>query len=370
VTLEVQFVELAPRVYNIPSIIWHKGEAQVKAVRLIEVGQPLEAQDIPIPPVGPRDVLVRVKAAGICHSDAHYRAGVSPVNPLPLTLGHEVSGVVEQVGPEVTNVKAGDRVCLHYMVTCGDCTYCSLGSEQFCTSGQMLGKNRDGGYAEYISVPARNAFPLPDEIPFAHGAIMMCSSATSFHALRKGRVRAGETVAVFGVGGLGMSGVQLARAFGALNVYAVDINADKLRMAEGFGAIPVNAAETDPVAEIKRLTDGRGVDVALELIGLPLAARQAVESLAIFGRVVMVGLTDQTIEVDPYRELICREAELIGAADHLAHELPTLIELARRGVLDLSDVVTGTVPLDADAVNETMDRLERFGGDVRVVITP
>ena len=342
----------------------------MRAVRLIKPGQPLEMQEIPIPQFGSRDVLVRVKAAGICHSDAHYRAGVSPVYPLPLTLGHEVAGVVEQVGSEVTDVSVGDRVCLHYMVTCGDCLYCSLGSEQFCTSGQMLGKNRDGGYAEYISLPARNAFPLPDEIPFEHGAIMMCSSATSFHALRKGRVEAGETVAVFGVGGLGTSAVQLARAFGALDVYAVDINADKLKMAERFGAIPVNGAETDPVAEIKRLTGGRGVDVALELIGLPLTVRQCVESLAVFGRAVMVGLTDETTEIETYRELICREAELIGSADHLAHELPTLIELTRQGTLDLSDVVTGTVPLDASAINEAMDRLERFGGDVRVVITP
>lgn len=342
----------------------------MKAVRLIKPGQPVEMQEIPTPQIGPRDVLVRVKAAGICHSDVHYRAGVSPAGPLPLTLGHEIAGVIEQVGSGVTNVSVGNRVCLHYMVTCGDCIYCSRGSEQFCTSGQMLGKNRDGGYAEYISIPARNAFPLPDEIPFEHGAIMMCSSATSFHALRKGRLEAGETVAVFGIGGLGTSAVQLARAFGALDVYAVDINADKLKMAERFGAIPVNAAETDPVAEIKRLTDGRGVDVALELIGLPLTVRQSIESLAVFGRAVVVGLSDKTVEIAPYRELICREAEVIGSADHLAHELPTLIELTRRGTLDLSDVVTGTVPLDADAINETMGRLERFGGDVRVVITP
>jgi 2-desacetyl-2-hydroxyethyl bacteriochlorophyllide A dehydrogenase len=342
----------------------------MKAVRLIQPNQPLEAQEVPVPGIGVGDVLVRVRAAGICHSDVHYRAGVSPAGPLPLTLGHEVAGVVEQVGPEVTGLGIGDRVCLHYMVTCGDCVYCSMGSEQFCTSGQMLGKNRDGGYAEYISVPARNAFPLPDEVPFEQGAIMMCSSATSFHALRKGRLEAGETIAVFGVGGLGMSAVQLARAFGALDVFAVDINVDKLKVAKGFGTIPINAAEVDPVVEIKRLTEGRGVDVALELIGLPLTCRQAVESLAVFGRAVMVGLTDKTVEVNTYRELICREAELVGSADHLARELPTLIELARRGTLDLSGVVTGTVSLDADAVNETMDRLDRFGGDVRVVITP
>jgi propanol-preferring alcohol dehydrogenase len=327
-------------------------------------------QEVDMPRVGSKDVLVRVKAAGVCHSDVHYRAGVSPVRPLPLTLGHEVAGIVAQVGPDVADSSVGDRVCLHYMVTCGDCLYCSQGNEQFCTSGLMLGKYRDGGYAEYISVPARNVFRLPDEIPFEHGAILMCSSATSFHALRKGRLSPGETVAVFGVGGLGASALQLARALAALDVYAVDINADKLIMAERFGAIPINATETDPVAEIQRLTGGRGVDVALELIGLPLTMRQAIESLAVFGRAVMVGLGDEPVEVEPYRELICREAEIIGSSDHLAQELPALIELARRGALDLSGVVTGTLPLDAGSINQTMDRLERFGGDVRVVISP
>jgi 2-desacetyl-2-hydroxyethyl bacteriochlorophyllide A dehydrogenase len=341
----------------------------MKAARLIQPGRPLEMQDIPVPAVGPRDVLVRIKAAGICHSDVHYRAGVSPVN-YPLTLGHEVAGVIERIGPEVGNVQVGDRVCLHYMVTCGDCVYCSIGSEQFCTSGQMLGYHRDGGYAEYIVLPARSAFPLPDEIPFEQGAIMMCSSATSFHALRKGRVKAGESVAVFGVGGLGMSALQLAQAFGALDVYAVDINPRKLDMAEGFGAIPINAAKTDPVAEIKRLSGGRGVDVALELIGLPLTMQQAVESLAKFGRAVMVGVTQKTIEVAPYRDLVLREGEIIGSSDHLAQELPTLIELARRGTLNLSGVVTDSLPLDAGAINAAMDRLEHFSDDVRVVITP
>jgi 2-desacetyl-2-hydroxyethyl bacteriochlorophyllide A dehydrogenase len=341
----------------------------MKAIRLIEPGHPVEMQEIPLPPVGPRDVLVRIKAAGICHSDVHYRAGVAPVR-YPLTLGHEVAGVVEEAGSEVTNVKVGNRVCLHYMVTCGDCLYCSQGNEQFCTSGEMLGYHRDGGYAEYIVLPARSAFPLPDEIPFESGAIMMCSSATSFHALRKGRLKPGETVAVYGVGGLGTSALQLARAFGALDVYAVDINPRKLEMAQRFGAVPINAADTDPVAEIRRLTGGRGVDVALELIGLPLTMQQSVASLAKLGRAVIVGVTDKTFEVAPYTELIPTEGEIIGSSDHLAQELPTLIELARRGDLDLSGVVTGTLPLDADAINAAMDRLESFGDDVRMVITP
>jgi len=342
----------------------------MKAVRLIEPGRPVEMQDVPTPGIGPKDVLVRVKAAGICHSDVHYRAGISPVRPLPLTLGHEVAGVVERAGAEVVNVEVGDRVCVHYMITCGDCAYCSLGSEQFCTSGSMIGKYRDGGYAEYIGMPARNAFRLPDGVPFEQGAIMMCSSSTSFHALRKGRLRAGESVAVFGVGGLGMSAVQLARAAGALDVVAVDIDAGKLALAERWGALPVNAAQTDPVAEIRRLTGGRGVDVALELIGLPLTMQQAFKSLAVFGRVVIVGLTDRTFEIAPYNDLLNKETEIIGASDHLASELPLLLDLARRGVLDLSSVITGTVPLDAGAINAAMDRLEHFGGDGRVVIVP
>jgi D-arabinose 1-dehydrogenase-like Zn-dependent alcohol dehydrogenase len=342
----------------------------LKAIQLVEIGQPLQIQEIDEPTAGDLDVLVRVKAAGICHSDAHYRAGTSPVGFLPITLGHEVAGVVQDVGGSVTCLQAGDRVAIHYMVTCGGCTYCNLGSEQFCLEGQMIGKHRHGGYAEYIVVPARSVVPLPEEISFDQGAVMMCSSATSFHALVKSRLQAGERVAVFGVGGLGMSAIQLARAFGALDVYAVDINADKLALAEKFGAAPVNATTCDPVAEIRQLTGGRGVDVALELIGLPRTTRQAVQSLAVFGRAVLVGLTDRLVEIDPYREVLGKEVEIIGASDHLMSEFPLLFEFARRRLLDLSDVITRTIPLDAGAVNEALGELDRFGTGIRTVIVP
>jgi D-arabinose 1-dehydrogenase-like Zn-dependent alcohol dehydrogenase len=342
----------------------------MKSVRLVAIGQPLEAQEIPVPAVGQGDVLVRVKAAGICHSDVHYRAGTSPVRLLPRTLGHEVAGVVEEVGAQVTGLRAGDRVCLHYLVTCGHCSYCLIGAEQFCLDCAMIGKHRDGGYAEYIVVPARNAVPLPAEIPFEQGAIMMCSSSTSFHALHKSRLSAGESVAVFGLGGLGISAVQLAQAMGALDVYAIDINPVKLEMAQGFGAIPVNAREGDPVAQIRRLTGGRGVDVALEVIGLPQTMRQTVQSLGVFGRAVIVGISDESFEIHPYGELLGKEAEVMGCDDHLLAELPLLIEFARRGVLDLSQVVTRTVPLEAAAINEAMAALEQFGDAVRTVIVP
>ena len=342
----------------------------MKAVRLVQTGLPLVLQEIEIPQPGESDVLIRVKAAGICHSDAHYRAGVSPVEPLPLTLGHEVAGVVEDIGPGVRAFKKGDRVCVHYMVTCGHCHYCGEGTEQFCPTGKMIGKYRDGGYAEFMAVPERSVFQLPDEIPFEQGAILMCSSATSLHALRKARMRPGESVAVFGVGGLGISAIQLAKILGAGEVFAVDINPRKLGLAKQFGAIPIHATAGNPVEQIQSLTGGRGVDVALELIGLPATMKQAVQSLAILGRAALVGLTQQTFEVAPYSEVLNKEAEIIGVSDHLASEIPMLLELARTQRLDLTHGIIKTVALDAGEINEVLDRLEKFGNDLRVVITP
>ena len=342
----------------------------MKAVQLVEIGAPLQNKDIPIPAVASRDVLVRVEAAGICHSDVHYRAGKSPVGPLPQTLGHEVSGVVEEVGGDVVDVKIGDRVCLHYLLTCGECDFCRRGREQFCVKGAMIGKHRDGGFAEYIAVPARNAVPLPEAVSFETGAVVMCSSSTSFHALRKAQLTAGETVAIFGAGGLGMSAIQLAYAMGALTVYAVDIDEKKLNLAEKYGAIPVNSAVCNPVNEIMSITKSKGVDVALEVIGLPKTMEQAVQSLAVFGRAVLAGISEAPFMIHSYTELLGKEAQVIGCSDHLCHELPLLLAFVRQGKLDLSRMITKTIPLDADAVNTVFAGLEQFRSQVRAVIKP
>src|SRR5258708_25819740 len=195
----------------------------MKAVRLVQVGKPLEDAEIPVPEIGASDVLIGVAACGICHSDEHYRAGVSKIDNLPLTLGHEVAGTVEKISQEVTRVATGDRVYVHYLVHCGHCEFCTRGFEQFCPQLRMIVKHRDGGYAEFIKVPAENAFMLPDEISFEAGAIMMCSSATALHALNKARLKPKESVAIFGFGGLGFSALQLARAFGCGEIYVVDI---------------------------------------------------------------------------------------------------------------------------------------------------
>jgi 2-desacetyl-2-hydroxyethyl bacteriochlorophyllide A dehydrogenase len=350
-------------------IFFGRMESMMRAVRLLEQKQPLRMQEIDVPRVGKKDVLIRVKAAGICHSDAHYRSGVTRVGPMPVTLGHEVAGLVEETGTEATRFQAGDRVCVHYLVSCGHCHHCSRGCEQFCSSSRMIGKHRDGGWADYICLPERSVFRLPPEITMEQGSVMMCSSSTALHALKKARLEGGETVAVFGIGGLGASALQLAAAMGALQVYAVDINPVKLDLAAKLGAIPINAVQGDPVREIRIQTQGRGVDVSVEVIGLPQTMRQAVQCLAVQGRAAIAGLSDRTFEIASYAELLGTEAEIIGVADHLAQEMPLLLEFARQGKLTLTDVITRQVPLDAGVINGVLDELDQYGNHVRTVIT-
>jgi D-arabinose 1-dehydrogenase-like Zn-dependent alcohol dehydrogenase len=342
----------------------------MRAVRLIQLGKPLEDAEIALPEIGPSEVLVRVAACGICHSDAHYRAGISPIDPLPVTLGHEVSGRVETVGRDVHHVSPKARVYVHYLVSCGCCDFCRRGHEQFCSKGEMIGKHRDGGYAEFIKVPGRNVFVLPDEIPFEHGAIMMCSSATALHALNKARLKSDESVAIFGFGGLGFSALQLARAFGCRDVYVVDINPVKLASIATFGAIPIDATAGNPVDQIREATDGKGVDVSIELVGSAITMGQAVRSLGIFGRAALVGLTAESMSVLPYTEVINKEVEIIGVSDHLAAELPLLMQFARNGKLCFPEGTLRSVGLDAAQINAALDEVEKSSDYIRTVIVP
>ena len=340
----------------------------MRAVRLTQVGKPLQEAEVGVPEIGASDVLVRVAACGICHSDEHYRAGVSRMDHLPVTLGHEIAGWIEKAGVDIKHVTRGDRVCIHYLAHCGSCEFCVRGLEQFCRSGQMIGKNRDGGYAEFVKVPGRNVFALPDEIPFEVGAITMCSSATALHALNKARFKAGDSIAIFGFGGLGFSAFQLARAFDCEDVYVVEINPAKLASAASMGAIAIDARSADPVEQIKAAAAGTGVDVALELIGSAKTMRQAVLCLGPLGRAALVGLTAETMSILPYAELINKEAEIIGVSDHLAAELPTLIEFARSGKLRFPSEALRFVDLDAEQINASLEGLQNSIDHIRTVI--
>jgi 2-desacetyl-2-hydroxyethyl bacteriochlorophyllide A dehydrogenase len=327
----------------------------MKAVRLIAHGSPLEACELPDPSPAAGEVVVDVRAAGICHSDAHYRSEPGRAHP-PLTLGHEVAGVVSAIGRDVTSVRAGDRVALHYLLSCGRCERCRRYGEQFCESGAMLGKERDGGYAERVVIPERNAVRMPDDVPFDAAAIMMCSTATAYHALRLSDVRPTESLAILGFGGLGVSAAQLAAALGVREIFAVDIVPEKRDLAESFGATPVD------------LEDLHDIDVALELTGNATVAHTALRALAPGGRLMIVAIDLRRMELDPFQDLLARERRIIGCSDHTRAELVELLELARSGALDLSRAITRRVPREADAINEVLDDLERHTGHLRTVI--
>ena len=342
----------------------------MRAVRLLQLRKPLEDAEVALPEIGPSEVLVRVAACGICHSDAHFRENISPIDPLPMTLGHEVAGRVETVGVEFDHVSPGDRIYVHYLVSCGRCDFCFRGYEQFCAKGQMIGKHRDGGYAEFIKVPGRNVFVLPDEIPFEHGAIMMCSSATALHALNKARVQGSDSVAILGFGGLGFSALQLVRAFGCQEIYVVDINPTKLASIAAFGGMAVDATAGDPVQQIREATGGKGVDVSIELVGSAITMGQSVRCLGVFGRAALVGLTAESMSVLPYTELINKEAQITGVSDHLAAELPMLMEFARSGKLRFPQGTLRFVDLDAGQINSALDAMANSTDHIRTVIVP
>src|SRR5438876_5316088 len=342
----------------------------MRAVQLVNLGAPLEDAEVSLPDIGASEVLVRVAACGICHSDAHYRAGISPIDSLPVTLGHEVAGRVETVGRDVHHISSGDRVYVHYLASCGCCDFCRRGHEQFCSKGQMIGKHRDGGYAEFIKVPGRNVFALPDEIPFELGAIMMCSSATALHALNKARLKSDDAIAIFGFGGLGFSALQLARAFGCREVYVVDINPAKLASIAAFGGVAIDATAGDPVRQIREATGGKGVDVSIELVGSAITMGQAVRCLGVFGRAALVGLTAESLSILPYTELINKEVEVIGVSDHLATELPLLMQLACSGALCFPQGTLRSVGPDAAQINAALDEVAKSIDHIRTVIVP
>jgi propanol-preferring alcohol dehydrogenase len=300
------------------------------AVRLTHLTSPLIDDDVPEPSVGDGEVLVDIRAAGICHSDAHYRAGGGSVN-LPLTLGHEIAGVVRGTG---------QRVALHYLHD----------------DGRMLGKEVDGGYAESIVVPASNAVPIPDGVSFETAAVMMCSTSTAYHALRLSALRPSESVAILGFGGLGASAVQLAKVMGASRVFAVDRVAEKQELAASFGAIPAS------------VDDLRDIDVVLDFAGHPATTLQALRALARGGRIMIVAINLRELAIDPYRDVLARERHIIGVSDHTREELVELLQLAQRGLIDISRVITRRVSPEAAAIKEVLDDLDRGTKHLRTVV--
>jgi len=340
------------------------------AARLHRIGGGLRIDRVPVPRISANQILVEVRASGICHSDLNYRRGVAPVAKLPITLGHEIAGIVAKKGSKVRGLRLGERILIHYVSSCGRCLYCRTNRENYCKSYQMIGKDVDGGFAQYCAIPAASAVRLPATIPFEQGAIMGCAVPTAYHALRRGRAQPNDTVVIIGTGGLGMHAVQLAkRAFRAGRVIAVDRFEWKLKRAKSFGAdVTVNAATDDLVNEVNRTTGGTLADVVLDFVGSEKTNQQGIGCVGKGGRLVLVGIGAKAITVSPYRTIIGKEMEIVGVDDHLKTELNQLIALVRSRRLDLSHSVTHRVALRD--VNEGFRILEdEHEKPIRVVVS-
>src|SRR5579859_2099907 len=226
----------------------------MKAAVLHKAGAPLVIEEIDKPQAGPGEILIQVKACGVCHTDVHLAAGEWRLPKLPLVLGHEAVGIVEAVGAGVKTFKSGDRAGIPWIYsTCGECEFCASDREPLCPAIVVTGFMVDGGFAEFVKVPASHAVAVPPELSFADAAPLYCAGLTSYRALKISGARVGETVAIWGVGGLGHYAVQIARAMGT-RVVAVDLDPAKLDLARELGAeVLVNASEQDPAKAIREL---------------------------------------------------------------------------------------------------------------------
>ncbi|MEM2960510.1 MAG: alcohol dehydrogenase catalytic domain-containing protein [Candidatus Bathyarchaeia archaeon] len=340
------------------------------AARFKEAGKPLSIEDIAIPSIGPEEVLVEIEAAGICGSDVHYKRGDSSPSKVPLTLGHEGAGIVREVGNNVTNVKAGDNVIIHYVISCGYCKSCLQGFDNRCRNRISIGHDVDGTFAEFIKIPARNAMRVAKHVPIEWGAITACAVSTAYHAVNRSGLKSGDTAVIFGVGGVGIHAVMWAKFFGAEKVIAVDLVDSKLEVAKSYGAdLTINPSRDDVLGTIARETDGWGADVSIECSGSPKAMEQAIKAIkgknrVESGTVVSVGLQTKPFQVEYWN---IREGWITVSGDHTRFDLYQIIKLMESGRIDLSRSITHRISLRE--INKGIDLVESRSEHVeRVVI--
>jgi S-(hydroxymethyl)glutathione dehydrogenase / alcohol dehydrogenase len=365
---------------------------QVRACVLSEPGQPVHVETLALEPPRRGEVLVRVAAAGVCHSDLRLADGQLGDGRWPIVLGHEGAGVIEAVGAGVEGLAPGDHVVLCFVPACGVCEACLSGRRTLCQpagSNSVAGTLMDGTsrlrrpggtviqhglmvacFAEFTVVPAAGAIPIPDELPLWEAALLGCGVLTGIGAVTHAAgVRVGDHVCVIGCGGVGLQVIAGARLAGAASIIAVDRGPEKLERALARGAThAVDAAAADPVDQVQQIAGG-GVDYAFEVVGLGSTIRQAWDTLRPGGTAIVVGLAPRGVEVTlPAIEFLSEKAikgTYYGSADPRA-VLPGLIDLVRSGRLSLGDVVSDVIELDG--IEAAFDRLRRGVGGRSIVI--
>jgi 2-desacetyl-2-hydroxyethyl bacteriochlorophyllide A dehydrogenase len=317
----------------------------MRALVLEEFGGPFTQKEIATPRIGPHEALVRVRNVGVCGTDLKIRAGRMGLNVLPLIMGHEVAGEVAEVGSEVHGFAPGDRVLVNFYITCGRCQFCREGRDTLCLEVRQHGFSLDGGFAEYVKTPGINLCKVPDHVPLERACILVDAVATSYHAVTKrAQIRPGKTVALVGVGGVGLHALQMAKLAGGW-VIAVDVNEARLELARTLGADAVVDARQGPFhLAVRQLTDGQGVDVVLEFVANAETLPPSYHSLKRAGRLVFVGYTPELpMPVMPH-ELVRNEWEIMGSRATTKQELQDTMDLVAQG--RIQPVIDRVFPLE------------------------
>jgi D-arabinose 1-dehydrogenase-like Zn-dependent alcohol dehydrogenase len=346
--------------------------ATMRAVRFDRAGGRLTLEQVPVPEPGPGEVLVRIRACGICLSDVHLIEGYLPAPLAQVTPGHEIAGTIERIGDQVSFWRPGMPVVLFAAKPCGSCLSCAKGDPTACAHPLTMGSEIDGGWAEYIVVPAVGLIPMPDHLPFEQAAILADAVSTPYAGLiETGRLRPAEAVGLWGIGGLGVHAVQTARLVGATPIIAIDPNPAARERALAFGAD--HALDPDAVdvrEEVLRLTDGRGLDLAVDLFGANSVLAQAESCLALAGRVVMVGLSSEPVRLGGPGVLFGVQSHaLLGHMGYQKRHLEQVVRLVGAGRLDVSRSISDVLPLEEAA--HGVERLStKQGNPIRLVLKP
>lgn len=334
-------------------------------------GTSLTVQDVPIPVPGPSEVLVKVEACGICLSDIHLLDGTLPLLLPAVTPGHEAAGTIVEVGSEVPVWAPGDRVVMAGGRVCGRCRWCVRGRFEECEAFEIMGFNFDGAWAQYVVVPYPGLASVPDSIPIEQAAVLADAVSTPYAALTdRAALRPGEAVGLWGIGGLGVHAVQVARMVGAAPILAFDPLPSARERALSLGAdVALDPTVGDVVAQVHELTGGRMLDVAVDLVGSNAVLAQAASCLGRFGRCVMVGLSLDPVELGPGLFFGLQSQSLLGHLGYRKRHLDELVDLVRLGRLDVSGSVSALLPLEqvADGVEQLTSKR---GDPIRLVVQP
>lgn len=342
----------------------------MRAARFDQTTRSLTVEDVAVPEPAPHEVLVRVQACGVCLSDVHLIDGSLPGTLDVVTPGHEPAGVIERVGSAVPYWQPGQRVLMAAGRTCMTCRHCAAGEPENCETVQIMGFSYDGAWADYVVVPGTALVEVPDDVPIEQAAILADAVSTPYAALlERAQLRPAESVGIWGVGGLGIHAVKLAKLMGAAPIIALDPLEDARKRALRAGAdIALDPAEPD-VAMAVREASGGGLDVALDVVGSVAVLQQAETCLARRGRLVMVGMSMEPTQLGPGALFSLQSQTLLGHLGYRKQHLDQLVRLVSTGRLDLTDSISDIVPLEdvADAVDRLATKRDN---PIRLVIRP